>query len=89
MPPRLRLTPSQLAGVIQVVVAASLAGFLVVAIWRFILIAERLPGGANRYIYLPIAMVAFLAMAVWRVVVGIRRLRNELRDRDRPHLELD
>ncbi len=70
-----RPSPAEWATLLQLVLAAALAVALGVALWRFLAIAERLPGGAARYVYVPIALGAAAVLAVARVVGAARKLR--------------
>ena len=57
----------------------TIALLLGVAIWRFAQVANRLPGGAERYIYLPIAMGALLVLALWRAWRLLQKARSPRR----------
>ena len=41
---------------------------LLIAIWKFFAVADRMPGGAGSYMYLPIAMAGFIVLAGVRLV---------------------
>jgi hypothetical protein len=79
LPPRRRLTSTQIAALIQLAIAAALVIALALCAWWFFRVAERL-GGVRVFAYLPIAMAAFMLFALYRLIQAWRMLRR--RDTD-------
>jgi len=77
---RRRLSSTQIAALIQLVIAGALIVALSLLMWRFFQAADRL-GGVKLFIYLPVAMVGFLAMAIFRFVQAYRMYRRGDRER--------